>query len=225
MGDWIRLRATDGHSLDAYRADPPEGPTSVGLVVVQEIFGVNRHIRSVCEGFAREGYHVIAPALFDRAEANVELDYTPESTPRGRALRAQIGWDAPLLDIDAAIATLRRSCGSVGAVGFCWGGSLAFLAAARLDVNAAVAYYGGQIVQFLGEALQRPVMMHFGVSDPLIVEADRAKIRAAYPDAIIHEYPSGHGFNCDEREGFDASCAALARERTIAFLADHLYRG
>jgi carboxymethylenebutenolidase len=220
VGEWIRLQASDGHELDAYRAAPASAPRG-GVVIVQEIFGVNSHIRAVCDGYAAEGYAAIAPALFDRAEEKVELDYSPESTPKGRALRTQIGWDAPLLDIAAAVDA-SRAHGKVAAIGYCWGGSLAFLSACRLDVDCAVAYYGGQIIQFVDERPKAPVMMHFGERDPLISREDRDRITAARPEAEIHVYPAGHGFNCTERADYDPSSAALAKERTLAFLGRHL---
>lgn len=220
MRSFVRLKAADGQELDAYRA-LPEGAPRGGVVVIQEIFGVNSHVRDVCERYAEAGYAVIAPALFDRVERGVELDYSPESTPKGRGLRAQIGWDAPLLDIEAAIAALRPH-GKVAAIGFCWGGSLAFLAACRSPIDCAVAYYGGQIIQFARSRPRVPVLMHFGESDELIPAADREKIAAAQPEAEIHVYPAGHGFNCDQRGSFAADSAALAEERTLAFLARHL---
>ena len=220
MGEWIALTAEDGHTLDAYRAMPAGKPRG-GLVVVQEIFGVNPHIRAVCEGFAGEGYATVAPALFDRVRQNVELGYTPEATPEGRGLRERIGWDAPLRDIEAAAAALRPH-GRVGVVGFCWGGSLAFLAACRRIGAAAVAYYGGQIIQFVDEQPKVPVMMHFGETDTIITAAHRETIRARRPEAEIFVYPAGHGFNCDERRDYDAACARIARERTLAFLAKHV---
>lgn len=220
MGSWISLTADDGHTLSAYRADP-EGAPRGGLVVLQEIFGVNAHIRSVCDGFAEEGYLVVAPALFDRIERGVELGYTPDTTPRGRALRGELGWDAPLRDIRAALE-VAASAGNVVVIGYCWGGSLAFLSATRLDgVAAAVAYYGGQIVGFASESPRCPVLMHFGARDALIPPADREAIAAAQPSARIHVYDADHGFSCDARGSFDPAAATLARSRTLAFLALH----
>jgi len=221
MGAWNELLAEDGHPLDAYRADPA-GPSRGGVVVVQEIFGVNRHVRALVDAYAAEGYAAIAPAIFDRAKKKVDLDYTPEGTTEGRALRAQIGWDAPLLDLDAAVRALAPS-GRVATVGFCWGGSLSFLMACRSPrVACAVAYYGGQIIQFVDERPRVPVLMHFGERDALIPEADRDRIRAAHPDAEIHVYPAGHGFNCTDRKDHDPASARLAGERTLAFLKKHV---
>lgn len=221
MGKTIRLTAADGFELSAYRADP-EGKFRGNIVLFQEIFGVNSHVRRVCDRFAQEGYSVIAPALFDRVERNVELDYKPESTPKGRALRGQLGWDAPLLDATAAYEALKDGK-RVGVVGYCWGGSLAWLSATRLPfVNAAIAYYGGQIVPFCKEQPCCPVMLHFGERDALIPATDVEQIRAAQPAALIHVYPADHGFNCDERASFDAEASALAWSRTLAFFGEHV---
>lgn len=222
MGGWIELTAADGHRLDAYQALPPSAAKARGgVVVVQEIFGVNSHIRAVCDGYAAEGYAVVAPALFDRVRKRVELAYTPEGTAEGRALRVQLGWDKPIVDLAAAVAALRAH-GRVGTVGFCWGGSLSFLMACRSDVACAVAYYGGQIAQFAEEKLRAPVLMHFGEKDALIPAADREKIIAHQPDATIFVYPAGHGFNCTDRADYDPTSARAAGERTLAFFRQHL---
>jgi len=220
MGEWTTLVASDGHSLDAYRAAPTSGAVRGGIVVVQEIFGLNSHVRSICDGYAAEGYAVIAPAVFDRAEKKVDLPYTPEATIKGRALRAQIGYDGPILDIQAAASALS-AYGKAAVIGFCWGGSLAWIAACRLPIGCAVAYYGGQIIQFVSETPRVPVLLHFGEKDALIPAADREAIAAAHPSVPIHVYPAGHGFNCSERADFDQRCSDLARERTLAFLAAH----
>lgn len=221
MGQWIRLTADDGHTLDAYQAEP-KGTARGGLVLFQEIFGVNAHIRSVCDGFAEDGYRVVAPALFDRVTRGVELGYGPEAIAEGRKHRGALGWDAPLLDARAAFA-LARTAGKVGAIGYCWGGSLAFLSAARLDgVSAAVCYYGGQIVGFASEVTRCPVMMHFGARDALIPPADVESITRAQPGASVFVYDADHGFSCDARASFDGPAASLARTRTLAFLAENL---
>ncbi len=214
------LTAADGHRFEAYRSRP-EGDSRAGLVVIQEVFGVNAHIEAVCDGFAKEGFAVVAPALFDRARRNVALDYDDAGLASGRALRLEIGWDAPLRDVDAAVASLAAA-GKVGVVGYCWGGSLAWLAATRLGVACAVCYYGGQIIAFKDERPGCPVMMHFGDSDRFIPGPDVAAIRAAQPEAKIFSYTADHGFNCDQREDFDPQCAATARSRSLAFVAEHL---
>lgn len=216
----LTLTAADGHRFTVFRA-LPTAPAKAAVVVVQEVFGVNHHIRAVAEGFAAQGYAAYAPALFDRAEPGVELTYAGADLERGRALRMGIGWDGPVADIAATLAAAAAH-GSVGVVGFCWGGSLAFLAATRLDPACAVAYYGGQIVDFRDEPPGCPVLMHFGETDTIITADAVAAIRAARPEAEIHLYPAGHGFNCTERADFRPESARLAGERTHAFLARHL---
>ncbi len=220
MGEMISRTADDGHALGAYRARPA-GARRAGLVVIQEIFGVNGHIQSVCDGFAADGYDAIAPALFDRAERGVELDYDEAGMARGRAIREELSWIGAVRDIAAALSALSGE-GKVGVVGYCWGGSLAWLAATRLGPACAVSYYGGQIIQFKDDTARCPVLMHFGDSDKSIPLDDVAAIRAAQPDIPVHVYPGGHGFNCDARASYHAESAKLARERTLAFLAEHL---
>lgn len=220
MGQNVRLKAADGHEFNAYRAGP-EGAPKGGIVLVQEVFGVNGHIREVAGKFAGEGYAVVAPALFDRAEPGVELDYGEESLAEGRALRAEIGWDAPLKDVAAAARSLREA-GKVAVIGFCWGGSVAWLAACRLEVDGAVCYYGAQIKDFAHESPRCPVILHFGETDPLIAPDSVAAIAAAHPDLPVHTYPAGHGFNCDRRADYHAPSAKLAWERTLTFLRKHI---
>lgn len=221
MGEHVTLTAADGHKLDAYVARP-DGPAKGGLVVVQEIFGVNAHIRAVADGFATEGYVAVAPALFDRIRPGIELGYDEAGVSEGRALRPQVAWEATVLDVDAAM-TLAAEAGRVGVVGYCWGGSVAWLAATRLKPAAAVGYYGGHIHEFASEKPACPVMLHFGEEDAGIplenVEIVRAA-RAARADVTIHLYPgAGHGFNCDLRGSYHPEAAALARSRSLDFLA------
>ncbi|MSP83661.1 MAG: dienelactone hydrolase family protein [Alphaproteobacteria bacterium] len=220
MGTWIELTAADGHRLTAYHS-PARGQRRAGLVVLQEIFGVNRHMRRVADEFAADGYEAIAPALFDRAERGVELDYAAPDMDRGRALRAAIALDGTLGDIAAAAAQLAPA-GKVGVVGYCWGGSLAWFAATRLRVDAAAGYYGAMVAQHTREAPRCPVMLHFGEHDKGIPLADVATVRAAQPGVPIHVYPADHGFNCDDRRQYDPPATKLARERTLAFFAQHL---
>ena len=220
MGETVSLTAADGHALDAYRARP-DGASRGGLVVIQEIFGVNGHIRALCDGFAADGYDAIAPALFDRNQTGAALDYDEAGTAAGRAFRLAVGWDAPVSDIAAAVAAVGGD-GKVGVVGYCWGGSLAWLAAARLEIACAAACYGGQICQFRGEHPRCPIELHLGETDAIVPPEDRALIREWHPDLPIHLYPAGHGFCCDARPGYDAESAALARKRTLALLATHV---
>ena len=216
MGQAIHLTADDGHQFSCYRADP-KGPARGGLVVIQEVFGVNEHIRAVCDDFAEKGYTAVAPALFDRIRPEVELAYDEEGIAQGRAFVAEIGWDKPVMDVRAAVAALPAGSG-VGVVGYCWGGTVTWLAACRLDVTCAVAYYGRQIVDFLDERLRCPVMMHFGAEDALIPQEAVSRVKNAWPPVPIHVYRgAGHGFNCDQRADFRPEAAALALERTLAF--------
>jgi carboxymethylenebutenolidase len=219
----IKLKADDGHELAAYVARP-SGSVSRAVVVIQEIFGVNRHIRSVVDGFAQDGYLAIAPALFDRVERGVELAYTPDDMKRGFSIASKIGMEDALRDVATAAEYAASQLGNehVGVVGYCWGGSLAWVAATRLRVNAAVGYYGGRIAQYANEKANCPVMLHFGAKDPHIPASEIDKIRAAHPDVPIYMYDAGHGFNCEERKDFDPRSAALARTRTLDFLQKYV---
>lgn len=221
MGESIRLRADDGVEFTAFRADPA-GPRRGAVVVVQEIFGVNVHIRDVCERFAAQGYAAIAPALFDRLRPGIELGYDEAGVTEGRELVIALGWDAPMRDIWASAKALRAD-GRTGVVGYCWGGTVAWLADCRLEVGCVAAYYGRQIVDFLDEKPRCPSILHFGSEDPLIPGENVAKVHAAYPDVPLYRYDgAGHGFNCDRRADFRAESAATALDRTLALFAAHL---
>ena len=222
MGNKLTLTAADGHTLGAYRADPPESAKG-GVVVLQEIFGVNGHIRDVCDRFAREGYTAIAPALYDRSSLkDAELDYTGDDVARGRALREEFSWDDTMKDVDAAADVLKEGGLKVGTVGYCWGGTMAYLSATRLDIAAAVVYYGGQIMPYIDEKERCPLLMHFGETDPSIPLSDVEAIQKAHADAVVHVYPAGHGFNCDRRGGYDKAASKLAYERTLSLFAERL---
>jgi carboxymethylenebutenolidase len=217
----IELEAKDGHKFEVYRARP-DGDIRPGLVVIQEIFGVNSHIRNVTDRFAAQGFDALAPALFDRAERRVEIGYQPADIERGRAVRAQISTDEALLDVDAAIQLLAQTGRPVAVVGYCWGGSLVWAAATRLPgLSAAVSYYGGQVAEMADEQPTCPVMLHFGETDQSIPMEQVETIRAKHPALALFTYAAGHGFSCDERASFDAPSAELAFERTVAFLKAH----
>jgi carboxymethylenebutenolidase len=218
LGKQFSLTAADKHQLGAYRADPKGAPKGA-VVVVQEIFGVNSHIRSVCDRFAEEGYVAVAPALFDRQERNFESGYSPDEVTNARKFVANPDWAAMLRDVQAAIADVK-SAGPVAIVGFCMGGTVAFLAATRLDgLSAAVCYYGGRIAAFADERPRCPVQMHFGDQDQSIPMSDVETIKQKRPDCEIHVYPgAGHGFHCDERGSFNEQSAKTAWQRTTAFL-------
>ncbi|HEV2675739.1 MAG TPA: dienelactone hydrolase family protein [Aliidongia sp.] len=222
MGQMIELTAADGFKLGAYRADP-DGTPKGAIVVVQEIFGVNGHIRNVADGFAAEGYVAIAPAIFDRAQPGIELGYDQAGVDAGIKARSAIPLDGTLADLQAAIDAVE-DVGKVGIVGYCWGGTLAFAAAGRLaGLSAAVGYYGGQIVSsFLDVEPQIPIILHFGETDHGIPLTDVQKIIDRYPTLPIHTYQAGHGFNCDQRGSYDKPSAELALTRTLEFFRQHL---
>ncbi len=216
-----RLTAADGHRFDAYIAVPAAKPRGA-LVVVQEIFGVNSHVRSVTDGFAADGYLAIAPALFDRVERGVDLGYDDADIQRGFALKTATGNDRPLLDIAAAMAHVGGA-GKVGVIGYCWGGLLSWLAACSLDgLAAGVAYYGGGIPSHASREPRCPVLAHFGDRDSHIPLDTVEAFRTAQPGVTVLLYPALHGFNCDQRASYDAASASLARERTLAFLRQHI---
>ncbi len=217
----IELTAADGHRLAAYVAQPA-GAARGALVVLQEIFGVNSHIRAVADGYAADGYLAIAPALFDRSERGVELGYTEADIVRGRALKAASA-DAPaLLDIASAVKRVQGA-GRVGVIGYCWGGYLAWMASGGVaGLAASVAYYGGGMPARADVQPRCPVQAHFGEQDGHIPLAGVASLKAAHPSIELHLYAAGHGFNCDQRGSFDAPSATLARERTLAFLRRHI---
>lgn len=221
MGRHFTLTATDKHQLGAYRAEP-KGTPKGGMVVAQEIFGVNNHIRNVCDRLAETGYVAVAPALFDRFVRNFESGYSPDEVANARKYLGNIDWDAMMRDV-AAAADDVRSAGPVGVVGFCMGGTVAFLSATRLDgISAAVCYYGGQIVRFADEKAKCPVQMHFGEQDTHIPMSDVESIKARQPQAEVYIYPAGHGFHCDERGSFHDASAKIAWERSLSFLAANL---
>jgi carboxymethylenebutenolidase len=223
MSTKIKLKAADGHELDAYLAENSDSARGA-IVLIQEIFGVNSHIRSIADDYATQGFHVIAPALFDRVQPNLELGYNPADTAQGMKAARQIGLDVALKDVAAAIAHARAEWPDlkVAVLGFCYGGSLAWLAATRLDPAAAACYYGGQIAANAAETPRCPVVMHFGAKDPHIGPAEIEKIKAAHPDLPIFLYDAGHGFNCDQRKDYEPESAKLARQRTLEFFNCHL---
>ena len=226
MGQTITLTAADGFSFPAYVAEPTGAPKG-GVVVLQEIFGVNSHIRSVAEGFAADGYRAVAPATFHRVQADVALGYAAEDMDQGRAFKAGVeALPAPgvLADIAAAIACAAE-CGKVGVVGYCWGGLLAWRSACLLHgLSAAVPYYGGGMT--VGSEPQRrplvPTLAHFADQDGHIPLDSVKAFERAQPGVVVHVYQGQHGFNCDQRVSYNANAAQLARQRTLAFLAQHL---
>ena len=218
----LELAASDGHMLGAYEAHP-RGATAA-VVILQEVFGVTGHIRSVVDRFADLGYRAVAPAVFDRVERGVELGYTAEGLDRGRTLRESLDWDDTVgRDIAAAVDHVAAT-GPVGVVGYCYGGSLAWLCASGLGdrIAASVGYYGGQVHQFRHRVPAVPTMLHFGELDPLISLTDVEAVVAERPETIVHVYEGAdHGFNCDDRPSYHEAAAALALARTLSFLRAH----
>jgi len=219
----MRLTAADGHEFDAYNAEPA-APAKAAVVIIQEIFGVNGHIRSVADDYARQGYWAIAPAVFDRVRRSLQLSYGPEDRKKGMQVATQVGLDAALKDVEASLKYAEERFGKkkVAVVGFCWGGTLAWLAATRLRPAAAVGYYGGQIAKHAAEKPNCPVLLHFGEKDAHIPKSEIDTIRRHHPGLTIFLYNAGHGFNCDQRESYDPPSAALARQRTLEFLHKHI---
>lgn len=221
MADTLTLTAEDGHKFAAYLAQP-DGRPKGGVVVIQEIFGVNDHIRAVADDYAKQGYLAIAPALFDRVKPGIELGYSEDDITEGREIRGRVANEDALLDIRAASEAVK-SAGRIAAVGYCWGGTLAWLTATRLEGFSAVAsYYGGGIGNFAEEQPHCPVILHFGEKDHAIPMTEVDAVRTAHPELPVHVYPAGHGFNCDHRGSFEPKSAEIARERTLAFFAKNL---
>ncbi|SPE30694.1 Dienelactone hydrolase family protein [Candidatus Sulfotelmatomonas gaucii] len=222
MSASIILHASDGHSLSAYVARPASQPIA-GLVIIQEIFGVNAHIRSVADGFANDGFLGVAPALFDRIKPGIELGYEGADVQTAMSLIPKIDVEKAVIDVAAAIDYAAKATGKkVGVVGYCFGGSVAWLAATRLHPAAAVGYYGGQIGKYAAETPNCPVMLHFGRQDAHIPPTVAEAVHAAHPDVEIHWFDAGHAFNCDARASYNAAAAHLARERTVAFFKKQL---
>ena len=223
MGEKLTLTSEDGFKFSAYKATP-SGATRGALVVVQEIFGVNHHIRNVTDRYAAEGYVSIAPALFDRVEPGFETGYTQDDIEKGRAMRGKLGWDTMVMDLKAAVKEAAKSGQKVGVVGYCMGGSMAWLGATRVDgLSAAVGYYGGAVAEFASERPKCPVLLHFGETDASIPKDHWDKIRAAHPNIPLHVYAgAGHGFSCDERGSFHEASHTQALQRTLDFFQQNL---
>lgn len=222
MGQMITLKASDGHSFGAYRADPAGTPKGA-IVVIQEIFGVNSHIRNVTDRFAAEGYVAIAPAIFDRVQKDFQSGYTAEDVAVAREFIGKIPMDDMLRDAQAAIDAVK-SAGPVGIVGFCLGGSIAYLAAARLEgLSAAVGYYGGMVAKNADAKPKVPVQLHFGEDDQGIPMSDVEMVKAKRTEVEVFTYKgAGHGFHCDERASFSKEASDTAWPRTLGFFAKHL---
>lgn len=222
MGEKAQITSVDGFTLGAYQA-APEGPPKGAVVVIQEIFGVNVHIREVVDGYAADGYFAIAPQIFDRVERDIELGYEEADMGAGIEIAFQkLDHALALQDVQAAIEVASVH-GKVGVVGYCFGGLLTWLAACELEgVSAASSYYGGGVAGEVGRSARCPVIMHFGELDAHIPMTDVEKVKDAQPDVQVYVYQADHGFNCDHRASHDATAAATAKQRTLAFFAEQL---
>ena len=221
MGESIKATGSDGHAFDIYLAQSKGSPRG-GVVLIQEIFGVNNHIKNVAEKFSSNGYLVGAPSLFDRVQPDIQLGYSTEDIRRGKELKDNLGNESPLMDITATL-NIVRSAGHVAVVGYCWGGTLAWLSACQVDgFNAAISYYGGGIGKLLSIQPKCPTIFHFGEQDHAIPAEEINSLRQAHPECPIYLYPAGHGFNCEQRDSFNSTSSAIAFERTIQHLDKYI---
>jgi len=222
MGEMIKLTAADGFEFSAYKASP-DGEIKGRVVVIQEIFGVNIHIREVCDGYAEAGFIAVAPALFDRVEPGIELGYEGDDMAKGVEIaRGKLQMPDALADTQAAVNHLAGD-GKVGVVGYCFGGLIVWLSACGLEnVCCASGYYGGGIAQAIDQTPKVPIILHFGELDAHIPVTDVNAIRQAHPDVDVFVYDADHGFNCDHRASYNAPAAQLSRERTLDFFTSQL---
>lgn len=222
MGEMIKLTASDGFELSAYESMPQSEPKGC-VLVIQEIFGVNQHIREVTDGYAADGYHAVAPAIFDRVEQGVELGYEGDDMTRGIEIaRGKLQMENTMKDLQAAIDHLAAK-GKVGVVGYCFGGLLTWMCAANAsNIACASGYYGGGIAQANDLNPTVPTILHFGELDAHIPMSDVKAVDEAHPDVEVYIYDADHGFNCDHRASYNEAAAKLARERTLAFFAEQL---
>lgn len=219
MGQAITIPTNGTQCIGAYMAEPGSKPKG-GLVVIQEIYGLNAHMRSMVDRFAELGYTAIAPAFFDHLETGVELDYDRAGTNKGKQLVTELGLERAVQDV-ASAAEAIASAGRIGTVGYCWGGTVALLAALRLGLPS-VSYYGARNLPFLHEVPKAPVMFHFGEKDPHITPEMVEKHRVAMPQMEVYTYPADHAFNRDGSAPYHEASAKLALQRTLAFFEKHL---
>lgn len=228
MSEWLKVKASDGNDLSVYRVSPGREPIGA-IVLVQEIFGVNGHIRSVADGYAKEGYVVLAPALFDRYERGVELKYAGEDATRAGEFWKKLNPGTALLDVAAAYEVAKEVGRGIGVIGFCYGGLMSWLTATRgetlkMQPSCCVGYYPGGIGKYAAEEPSCPVMLHFGAADSHIGNDQRDAVREAHPEVEIYVYEgAGHAFNRNvDPNTYHAESAAQARKRTLAFLKTHV---
>ena len=221
MGEDIRLKSKAGE-IGAYLA-APKGTAKGGVVVIQEIFGVNQHIRKVTDFFAEQGYLALAPRFFDHVKPGIELGYTPDTMAEGRKFVMELGVDKAVQDVDAAISALKaRGARKVAVSGFCWGGTITWLSATRLRPDVAIGYYGGGIYGTKNEKPTVPTQMHFGDKDMHIPMTHVNELRKLHPGVQVFDYPADHGFHCDERGSYDAAASKQAMARTLEFFGKHV---
>lgn len=217
----IELAAADGHKFSAYRTEPADAPKGA-VIILQEIFGVNSHIRKIADSFAEKGYVAIAPALFDRVKTGVALGYDEAAIGEGLQLMKQVGFEHALADIQATVDAVK-SAGKIAITGYCWGGYLAYLSANRINgLACAIGYYGGGIVEDYREKRKVPTLLHFGGTDALIPIGEVSVFRTQRPDVSAYVYPAGHGFNCDERDSYDGEAAQKALARTLSWISQYV---
>ena len=219
MGHEIKLNTQGTQCIGAWLCEPA-GTAKGGVVVVQEIFGVNAHIRDVTQRFADAGYTAIAPAFFDHLESGVELDYDARGIARGRELAGELDMGQSVADVGSAAQSIA-SAGRIAVVGYCWGGTVAFVSGLRLQMPA-ISFYGSRNVQYMDEPATAAQQFHFGERDGSIPPEAIERHRQTYPDAEIYTYDAGHGFNCDLRKDFDAESSKLAWQRVLDFLSRHV---
>ena len=222
MGKFIELKASDGHKFAAYVAEP-SAKARAGVLVIPEVFGVNSHIKQTADGYAADGYLAVSPAMFDRAQRNYDTGYSQPEIQAGVAIMQKLDWKQSMLDVEAAIGEAMKA-GKVGIVGYCYGGTVAWVAAARASgLACSVPYYGGGMHGLIKEQPKVPVMCNFGETDQSPTLAQAKEIVAAHPEISAHFYAgAGHGFNCDQRGSWNAEAAKLARSRTLEFFRKHL---
>ena len=220
MSSLVHALAKDGHIVDLYVAKPKSQAVAT-VIVLQEIFGITDHIQAICQQYATHGYLAVAPALFDRIQKNIVLDYS--SIKEGRDYKMQLQDEQVLLDIAAAAATAENDL-KVAVIGFCFGGALSYLASTRLNLNCAISYYGGGIAEkYINQKPLCPIMYHFGALDPIIPSTDVAAIQSNHPGGVFHIYEdAGHGFNCSDRRDYHSESAELAFARSLEFLKMHV---
>ena len=217
----IEITSPDGHVFGCWVA-PAEGMSRGAVIVLQEIFGVNAHIQSVCARLAKEGYDAYAPALFDRLQPGFTSGYSKEEVAEALKFLPRLDWPAMVADTLATVDVAKQTQGSVALMGFCLGASVAWMAAqSRPGIAAVVGYYGGQIVQHLDRPAQSPILLHYGEADHTIPMADVERIRSERPECELHLYAAGHGFNCDARASYEPASATVAWERSMQWLAAH----